>query len=107
MGKDWPAGGGKNDKGEVFETNPQWGGHHDEMYEHPPNHKWADPYYDPYDQMLHFRNGTYMPPNRNSREMAIPKVGYTNGQAWTYPENVDPKQGGGPVSTTSGMLTAQ
>merc|ERR1719331_1130881 len=107
MGKDWPAGGGVNKEGEVFETNPQWGGHHPEMYEHEPSHKWADPYYDPYDQMLHFRNGTLMPPNRNSREMAHTKVGYTNGQAWTYPNDGTPGQGGGPVSTTSGMLIAQ
>ena len=108
MGKDWPAGGGVNKDGEVFETNPQWGGHHPEMYEHPPNHKWADPYYDPYDQMLHFRNGTLMPPNRNSREMATTKVPYTNGQAWTYPENAGVAgQGGGPISTVGGMQTAQ
>merc|ERR1711998_798769 len=108
MGKDWPAGGAVNKEGEVFETNPQWGGHHPEMYEQPPSHKWADPYYDPYDQMLHFRNGTLMPPNRNSREMATIKVPYTNGQAWTYPENAGVAgQGGGPISTVGGMQTAQ
>ena len=75
MGKDWPAGYGENG----FEKNKEFGGYHPEMYEHEPSHKWADPYYDPFDQKLHFRNGTLMPINRNSREMATKKVGYTNG----------------------------
>ena len=86
MGNDWPAGYGENG----FEKTANYGGYHKEMYEHEPSHKWADPYYDPFDQMLHFRNGTLMPPNRNSREMATTKVDYTNGQHWTYPG------GGGP-----------
>ena len=93
MGKDWPAGYGENG----FEKNAEYGGYHPEMYDHEPSHKWADPYYDPMDQNLHFRNGTLMPPNRNSREMATTKVPYTNGQAWTYPTDAnEPRQGGGP-----------
>merc|ERR1719263_2593362 len=41
MGKDWPAGGAVNKDGEVFETNPQWGGHHEE--DSPPlkNQEWV------------------------------------------------------------------
>ena len=106
MGKDWPAGGATNAAGEVFEKNPQYGGHHPEMYEQPPSHKWADPYYDPYDQKLHFRNGTYVEPNRNARAMAIHKVDYTNGQAWTYPDDGTTNQGGGPVNVVGDMQTA-
>ena len=92
MGKDWPA----EPHGD-YEGAPTWGGYHAGMYDHEPSHKWADPYYDPMDQNLHFRNGTVMPPNRNAREMATTKVPYTNGQAWTYPTNQgEPRQGGGP-----------
>ena len=93
MGKDWPAGYGEDG----FEKTAEYGGYHDQMYKHEPSHKWADPYYDPFDAMLHFRNGTKMPINRNSREMAVTKQPYTNGQSWTYSTNTEQAYtGGGP-----------
>ena len=93
MGKDWPAGYGEDG----FEKTAEYGGYHEQMYKHEPSHKWADPYYDPFDAMLHFRNGTKMPINRNAREMAVTKQPYTNGQSWTYSTNTrEGYTGGGP-----------